>query len=124
MLAERAPLDMRLMEIGVLRAPGRAVRSWGRYREQRPRGVLRAEADLSIIEMLTRLGQEGRALDEARGFLRRNPGSERRGPVGRGARRLARTGGGCAAAGGVFYEGAPPHPSSPRARAAGLPRAG
>ena len=90
-----------------LHDPARALRSWERYREQHPRGVLRPEADLSIIEMLTRLGQSERALDESRGFLRRNPGSERRGEVARVAGDLARTRGDCGAA-IAFYDQALP----------------
>lgn len=102
-LAESAQYEMASIEDQDLHDSARALRSWERYRDQHPRGVLRAEADLSIIEMLTRLGQEGRALDEARAFLRRNPGSERRSEVARVAADLARTRGDCAAA-AAFYD--------------------
>jgi ferric-dicitrate binding protein FerR (iron transport regulator) len=102
-LAESAQYEMASIEDEDLHDPARALRSWERYREQHPRGVLRAEADLSIIEMLTELGQDGRALDEARGFLRRNPGSERRGEVARVAGDLSRTRGDCPQA-LLFYD--------------------
>lgn len=102
-LAESAQYEMASIEDEDLHDPARALRSWERYREQHSRGVLRAEADLSIIEMLTELGQDGRALDEARGFLRRNPGSERRGEVARVAGDLSRTRGDCKQA-VLFYD--------------------
>jgi ferric-dicitrate binding protein FerR (iron transport regulator) len=102
-LAESALYEMASIEDQDLHDAARALHLWERYRDQHPRGVLRAEADLSIIEMLTQLGQNGRAVDEARGFLRRNPGSERRGEVARVAGDLSRTRGDCAVA-VAFYD--------------------
>jgi hypothetical protein len=104
-LAESALFEMAAIEHEDLRDPGRALGLWQRYRDRYPRGLLRAEADLSILEVLPALGQEGRALDEARAFLRRYPRSERRGEVARVAGDLARTGGDCRAA-LLLYESA------------------
>jgi len=61
-----------------------------RYRARYPRGQLRAETDLSILDTLAEVGQKSRALDEGLAFLRRHPGSERRGEVARVAADLAR----------------------------------
>jgi hypothetical protein len=73
-----------------LRDPARALTAWERYRARYPRGQLRAETDLSILDTLAELGQKSRALDEGLAFLRRHPGSERRGEVARVAADLAR----------------------------------
>ncbi|HET6145958.1 MAG TPA: FecR family protein [Polyangia bacterium] len=73
-----------------LRDPARALTAWQRYRALYPRGQLRAETDLSILDTLAELGQSSRALDEGLAFLRRHPGSERRGEVARVAADLAR----------------------------------
>jgi hypothetical protein len=97
-LAESALFEMASIENEDLHDPGRALATWERYRQRHPRGLLRAEADLSVIEVLPRLGQEGRALDEARAFLRRYPRSERRAEVARVAGDLARARGDCRAA--------------------------
>src|SRR5205814_1866321 len=80
-LAESALFEMAAIENEDLHDAGRALGTWQRYRERYPHGLLRAEADLSVIEVLPRVGQEGRALEEARAFLRRYPGSERRAEV-------------------------------------------
>jgi hypothetical protein len=97
-LAESALFEMASIENEDLHDAARALATWQRYRDRYPRGLLRAEADLSVIEVLPRLGQEGRALDEARAFLRRYPRSERRAEVARVAGDLARTRGDCRAA--------------------------
>ncbi|MEA2699090.1 MAG: hypothetical protein QOI66_3361, partial [Myxococcales bacterium] len=122
-LAESALYEMASIEDQDLHDAARALHLWERYREQHPRGVLRAEADLSIIEMLTQLGQNGRAVDEARGFLRRNPGSERRGEVARVAGDLSRTRGDCAAAVAFYDQAAASRLSSADADDAGFYRA-
>ena len=62
-LAESALFEMASIEDEDLHDRGRALGLWQRYRERYPRGLLRAEADLSIIEVLPRLGQEPRALE-------------------------------------------------------------
>ena len=94
-LAESALFEMATIENEDLHDAGRALVTWQRYRDRYPHGLLRAEADLSVIEVLPRLHQEGRALDEARAFLRRYPRSERRAEVARVAGDLARTRGDC-----------------------------
>jgi hypothetical protein len=94
-LAEIALYEMGAIEDEGLRDPRRALGTWERYRERYPRGMLRAEADFSLIEVLARLREQTRALDEARAFLRRYPQSERRGEIAVLAADLARTGGDC-----------------------------
>jgi hypothetical protein len=69
-----------------LKQPAKAVAAWDRYRARYPNGLLRAEADLSVIDTLATL--EGsdvgtRTLNEALSFLKRYPHSERRGEVSR-----------------------------------------
>ncbi len=81
--AENALYEMgRVQRDRLLRARD-AVRTWNRYRERFPRGLLRAEADLSILETLVKLGDDEAALKEAQAFLRRHPGSERRSEIAR-----------------------------------------
>jgi ferric-dicitrate binding protein FerR (iron transport regulator) len=69
-----------------LKQPAKAVAAWDRYRARFPRGLLRAEADLSVIDTLATLPSEDagtRTLNEALAFLKRYPHSERRGEVAR-----------------------------------------
>jgi FecR protein len=72
-----------------LKQPGKAVAAWDRYRSRYPNGLLRAEADLSVIDTLATLDASGssaegtRTLNEALAFLKRYPHSERRGEVAR-----------------------------------------
>jgi hypothetical protein len=69
-----------------LKQPAKAVAAWDRYRARYPNGLLRAEADLSVIDTLATLdGAEvgTRTLNEALSFLKRYPHSERRGEVSR-----------------------------------------
>jgi hypothetical protein len=70
-------------EVGVvlrdrLDQPREAIAAWKRYRERFPRGLLRAEADLSIVETHLELREVQAARAEAEAFLRRYPRSERR----------------------------------------------
>jgi outer membrane protein assembly factor BamD (BamD/ComL family) len=65
-----------------LHRPQQAIALWGKYRKRFPSGVLRAEADLSIVETLSRIGESQAALAEATAFLARYPNSERKGEVG------------------------------------------
>jgi hypothetical protein len=97
-LAESALYEVGAIEDEDLRDPRQALAAWERYRARFPGGLLRAEADLSIVGALSRVGERSRALDEARAFLRRHPTSERRGEVARVAGDLARIGGDCRAA--------------------------
>lgn len=71
--------------------PTAAVTAWRRYRAEHPAGVLRVEADVSIIETLARAGESAGALSEANDFLRNHPDSERRGEIARVAGDLYRT---------------------------------
>jgi hypothetical protein len=69
-----------------LKQPAKAVAAWDRYRARYPNGLLRAEADLSVIDTLATLEAAdggGRTLNEALAFLKRYPHSERRGEVSR-----------------------------------------
>ena len=72
-----------------LKQPSKAVAAWDRYRTRYPNGLLRAEADLSVIDTLAALetpqdsGAGTRTLNEALSFLKRYPHSERRGEVSR-----------------------------------------
>jgi hypothetical protein len=95
--------DVALYEMGLIQAEDlhdlpRALTTWQLYRTRYPQGLLRAEADLSIVEGLARTQDTRRALDEARAFLARHPDSERRAEVARVAGDLARTRGDCATA--------------------------
>jgi hypothetical protein len=81
-----------------LKQPAKAVAAWDRYRTHYPSGLLRAEADLSVIDTLVSLGDEKRTLAESLAFLKRYPHSERRGEVARVVGDLYRGDGKCAAA--------------------------
>jgi tetratricopeptide (TPR) repeat protein len=75
--------------------PLNAVAAWRRYRAAHPDGILRVEADVSIIETLGRIGETDEALSEATEFLRRHPDSERRTEIARLAGDLYRARGDC-----------------------------
>ena len=75
--------------------PLNAVAAWRRYRAAHPDGILRVEADVSIIETLGRIGETDEALSEANEFLRRHPDSERRTEIARLAGDLYRARGDC-----------------------------
>jgi hypothetical protein len=69
-----------------LKQPAKAVAAWDRYRSRYPNGLLRAEADLSVIDTLETSGTSAdgtRTLNEALAFLKRYPHNERRGEVAR-----------------------------------------
>jgi FecR protein/Tetratricopeptide repeat len=73
-----------------LKQPAKAVAAWERYRTRYPNGLLRAEADLSVIDTLAMSSATDggdasgtRTLGEALAFLKRYPHSERRGEVAR-----------------------------------------
>src|SRR5262249_35026233 len=75
--------------------PQSAVAAWRHYRAAHPDGILRVEADVSIIETLARTGDGDEALSEARDCLRRRPASERRAEISRLAGDLYRARGDC-----------------------------
>ena len=86
--AENAAYEMgRVLRDG-LRRPRAGVTAWVSYRTRFPNGLLRAEADLSIVETLAKLGDKAAALSEAEAFLRHYTNSERRDEVARLAERL------------------------------------
>lgn len=82
--------------------PASAVAAWRRYRVDYPDGILRVEADVSIIETLARTGDSDDALGEANDFLRRHPDSERRAEIARLAGDLYRARGDCRHAVGAY----------------------
>ncbi len=61
--------------------PGRALAALQTQRSRFPNGVLRTEADLSIIELLPRLGRHADALAESEQFLTAHPKAERSGEI-------------------------------------------
>jgi hypothetical protein len=86
--AENAAYEMgRVLRDGLHR-PRAAVAAWGAYRTRFSDGLLRVEADLSIMETLARVGDKAAALAEAEAFLARYPNSERRDEVAKLAARV------------------------------------
>ena len=96
--AENAAYEIGKILRDRLLQPEAAVAAWRRYRDQNENGVLRVEADVSIIETLVQLGDREGALAEASQFLRRHPDSERRGEIARIAGDLQRSSGDCRSA--------------------------
>jgi ferric-dicitrate binding protein FerR (iron transport regulator) len=94
-VAENALYEMGGIYRDQLRKPRQALAAWERYRSTYPAGLLRAEADLSIVDTLSSLGDGSRALKEALAFLDRYPRSERRGEMARVAGDLHRARGNC-----------------------------
>ncbi len=103
--------------------PASAVAAWRRYRADYPNGILRVEADVSIIETLARAGETDDALAEATDFLRRRPDSERRGEIARVAGDLYRARGDCRQAVGAYQIALSATRSRDVAEAAGFHRA-
>ena len=81
-----------------LHQPREALSAWRQYRVHHPRGVLRMEADISVIETLVALGDKSGALAESSEFIGRYPESERRLEIARLSGDLLRERGDCAAA--------------------------
>jgi hypothetical protein len=87
-----------------LKQPSKAVAAWDRYRARYPNGLLRAEADLSVIDTLASMetspgsADSTRTLNEALSFLKRYPHSERRGEIARVVGDLYRSRDNCRAA--------------------------
>jgi hypothetical protein len=96
--AENAAYEIGKVLRDRLHQPEAAVAAWRRYRSANPSGLLRVEADVSIIETLVRLGDSAGALTEATQFLRDHPDSERRDEIARIAGDLQRAAGDCGVA--------------------------
>jgi len=62
-------------------SPERALAAFKDQRARFPKGALRTEADLSIIELLPRLGRHAEAMGEIEQFLAAHPKSQRRGEL-------------------------------------------
>lgn len=88
-IAENSGYEIGLVLRDRMREPHAALEAWKRYRERFARGLLRAEADLSIVETELELGNRAAARLEAEAFLRRHPRSERRAEIEALVRRLA-----------------------------------
>lgn len=65
-----------------LHQPREAIAAWRSYRSQHPRGLLRIESDISLIETLVVVNDKVEALSETLDFVRRFPDSERRAEMG------------------------------------------
>jgi len=86
--AENAAYEMGRVLRDRLHRPRPAIAAWVAYRTRFPNGLLRAEADLSILETLARVGDTAAALAEVEAFLARYPNSERRDEVAKLAARV------------------------------------
>jgi tetratricopeptide (TPR) repeat protein len=86
--AENASYELARITRYNLNRPRQAAALWDKYRTRFPSGLLRTEADLSIVETLSQMGDIREALAEADAFLARHPKSERRFEVQRLAERL------------------------------------
>ncbi len=86
--AENAAYELARITRYNLGRPRQAVVLWDKYRTRFPSGLLRTEADLSIVDTLSQLGDVQAALSEAKTFLSRHPNSERRAEVQRLIERL------------------------------------
>jgi ferric-dicitrate binding protein FerR (iron transport regulator) len=87
----------RLLRDG-LHQPHEALLAWRSYRVDHPHGMLRVEADISVIETLVSLGDKEGALSESSEFIKRYPDSERRMEMARLTGDLLRERGDCGAA--------------------------
>ena len=86
--AENAAYELGRVARYNLNRPRQAVALWDKYRTRFPSGLLRTEADLSIVDTLSSVGDVRAALLEADAFVARHPSSERRLEVQRLAERL------------------------------------
>jgi hypothetical protein len=86
--AENAAYELARITRYNLGRPRQAVALWDKYRNRFPAGLLRTEADLSIVDTLSQLGDVRGALTEANAFIARHPNSERRVEVQRLVERL------------------------------------
>jgi hypothetical protein len=79
--AENAAYQIALITRDNLHRPRQAIALWDKYRRQFPSGILRKEADLSIVDTLSRLKDHSATLREAEAFLARHPDSERKAEI-------------------------------------------
>jgi hypothetical protein len=79
--AENAAYQLALITRDHLQRPRQAIALWDKYRRQFPSGILRKEADLSIVDTLSRLKDHSATLREAEAFLARHPDSERKAEI-------------------------------------------
>jgi len=89
--AENAAYEIGRVYREHLLGPRHAIAAWQRYRVRFPRGLLRVETDLSILETLLAQGDTSAALTEAEAFVERHPDSERRAEIAHLAERLRAT---------------------------------
>jgi len=78
---ETAAYELARLWRDTLGQPDRALATFEAQRTRFPAGALRREADLSIIELLPRLGRHAEALAETHRFLSAHPGDERKGEI-------------------------------------------
>jgi len=97
-VGEDAAYEMGRLYRDELSQPREAIATWRLYRARNPRGLLRIEADLSIIETLMALDDKSGALSEASDFIRRYPEGERHPEMARLVGDLSRERGECQAA--------------------------
>jgi hypothetical protein len=81
--AENAEYEIGRVQRDRLHQSAEAIATWKRYRSSHPNGLLRVEADVSIIESLVASNDSGAALAEANDFLRQHADSERRAEIAR-----------------------------------------
>jgi hypothetical protein len=86
--AENAAYEVGWLLRDRLVRPRQALAAWDRYRTRFPRGLLRAETDLSVLETMLMLGDATGALAEAKAFLALHPTNERRAEITRVVRAL------------------------------------
>jgi hypothetical protein len=75
--AETALYEVARLRRDALRDGAGALEAFRQYRDRFPRGMLRAEVDLSIVELLPKLNRHHEALEEIGRLLAEDPGRER-----------------------------------------------
>jgi len=81
LVGETAQYEVARLWRDSLAEPERALAAFKAQRSRFPSGALRTEADLSIIELLPRLGRHAEAMTETERFLIAHPKAERRGEI-------------------------------------------
>jgi hypothetical protein len=101
---ENAEYEMGRILRDHLAQPRQAISTWRLYRAQHPRGLLRIESDILIIETLVSLNEKAGALAEASEFVRRYPEGERHAEMAKLVGDLSRERGDCRAAVDAYDE--------------------